>query len=71
MPYALRSALAQDGAEFDVFVVGDGVEDDTRVGLEPFLDDRRAFFDFPKGERHGERHRHEALQDAAGPSSPT
>jgi glycosyltransferase involved in cell wall biosynthesis len=67
VPYALRSALAQEGAEVDVLVVGDGVQDDTRVALEPFLADRRVtFFDNPKGERHGERHRHEALQYASG-----
>ena len=68
LPYAVRSALAQEGAEIEVFVVGDGVEDDTRDALEPFNDDRRVrFFDFPKGERHGERLRHEALQDGTAP----
>jgi GalNAc5-diNAcBac-PP-undecaprenol beta-1,3-glucosyltransferase len=46
-------------------VVGDGVEDDTRAVLEPFLADSRVrFFDYPKGERHGERLRHEALEEA-------
>jgi glycosyltransferase involved in cell wall biosynthesis len=65
--YAIRSALEQNGAEVEVFVVGDGVEDDTRASLEPFLSDERVrFFDFPKGERHGERLRHEALQYASG-----
>jgi len=50
-----------------VFVVGDGVEDDTRAELNPFLEDRRIrFFDFPKGERLGERHRHTAMQEARG-----
>lgn len=68
LPYALRSALAQEDAEVEVLVVGDGVEDDTREALAPFLDDRRVrFFDFPKGERHGEAHRHEALREASGP----
>src|SRR6185503_5765455 len=67
LPLALRSALAQDGTDVEVFVVGDGVEDDTRAGLEPYLEDSRVrFFDFPKGARHGEEHRHAALQDAAG-----
>ena len=65
LPYALRSALDQEGASVEVFVVGDGVEDDTRAALEPFRDDERVrFFDFPKGERHGELHRHEALREA-------
>ena len=67
LPFALRSALAQEGANVEVFVVGDGVEDDTRAALEPFLGDSRVtFFDRPKGERNGERHRHEALEHASG-----
>lgn len=64
----MRSALAQEGAEIELFVVGDGVEDDTRRALEPFLADSRVrFFDRPKGERHGERLRHEALQESTAP----
>jgi glycosyltransferase involved in cell wall biosynthesis len=39
LPYAVRSALAQGGAEIEVFVVGDGVEDATRTALKPFLDE--------------------------------
>jgi hypothetical protein len=67
LPYALRSALAQERASVEVFVVGDGVEDDTRLALEPFRSDGRVrFFDNPKGERHGERHRHAALGEANG-----
>jgi hypothetical protein len=43
------------------------VEDDTRDALEPFLAHPRVrFFDFPKGELHGELLRHAALQDARG-----
>ncbi|MBA2641813.1 MAG: glycosyltransferase, partial [Actinobacteria bacterium] len=50
LPYALRSALAQEGVEVELIVVGDGVEDDTRGALEPFLTDSRVrFLDFPKG----------------------
>jgi GalNAc5-diNAcBac-PP-undecaprenol beta-1,3-glucosyltransferase len=65
LPYAVRSALSQQEATVEVFVVGDGVEEDTRAALEPFLADTRVrFFDFPKGQRHGERLRHEALQEA-------
>jgi GalNAc5-diNAcBac-PP-undecaprenol beta-1,3-glucosyltransferase len=66
---ALDSALGQASASvtIEVFVVGDGVDDDTRQVLEPFLGDPRVrFFDFPKGERHGELHRHVALQEARG-----
>jgi GalNAc5-diNAcBac-PP-undecaprenol beta-1,3-glucosyltransferase len=67
VPFAVQSALDQEGVTVEVFVVGDGVEDDTRAALEPFAADERVrFFDFPKGERHGELHRHEALREANG-----
>jgi glycosyltransferase involved in cell wall biosynthesis len=68
LPYAMRSALGQEGADVEVFVVGDGVEDDTREALDPFLAESRVrFFDFPKGERHGERLRHQALGESTAP----
>lgn len=67
VPLSVRSALDQGGATVEVFVVGDGVEDETRAALEPFGDDERLrFLDFPKGERHGELHRHQALHEASG-----
>jgi GalNAc5-diNAcBac-PP-undecaprenol beta-1,3-glucosyltransferase len=67
VPYSVRSALAQEGVAIEVFVVGDGVEDNTRAALEPFLPDPRVrFFDFPKGLRNGELSRHSALQEATG-----
>jgi hypothetical protein len=67
LPYAVRSALAQQRVSIELFVVGDGVEEDTRRLLEPFLADPRVrFFDLPKGERHGESNRHAALAEAAG-----
>jgi hypothetical protein len=68
LPFAVRSALAQEGVEIELFVVGDGVEDDTRQALEPFLRDPRVrFFDRPKGQRHGELLRHEALRESTAP----
>lgn len=67
IPYSVRSALDQEDVTVEVFVVGDGVEDDARAALEPFAGDNRVrFFDFPKGERHGELNRHEALREASG-----
>jgi hypothetical protein len=67
VPYAVRSALEQSSARVEVFVVGDGVADKTRESLAPFLEDPRVtFFDNPKGRRHGEEHRHAALQHAQG-----
>lgn len=68
LPFAVRSALAQEGAEIELFVIGDGVDDDTRRALEPFIADPRVrFYDRPKGERNGERLRHDALQDSTAP----
>jgi glycosyltransferase involved in cell wall biosynthesis len=68
LPVAIRSALEQRSASVEVFVVGDGVGDDTRAAVDLFAGDPRVrFFDFPKGERHGERHRHTALQEAGSP----
>jgi glycosyltransferase involved in cell wall biosynthesis len=67
VPYAVRSALDQQGVSVEVFVVGDGVENDTREALEPLLADERVrFFDFEKRPRHGEPSRHEALAEATG-----
>ena len=67
LPYALRSALAQTDVSFELFIVGDGVEDDTREAIEPFLSDSRVrFFDFGKGARHGEKNRGDALREAQG-----
>jgi len=65
----VRSALAQENVAIELFVVGDGGEDDTRGALEPFLSDTRVrFFDCPKGERHGELLRHEALRHSSAPA---
>jgi GalNAc5-diNAcBac-PP-undecaprenol beta-1,3-glucosyltransferase len=66
LPYAIRSALGQEAA-IELFVIGDGVGDNTRDVLAPFLADSRVrFFDNPKGERLGEAHRHVALREAVG-----
>lgn len=65
---AIESALAQTLADFELFIVGDGVTDATRAVANRFAaQDRRVrFFDFPKGPRKGEIHRHQALQQARG-----
>jgi GalNAc5-diNAcBac-PP-undecaprenol beta-1,3-glucosyltransferase len=64
--HSLASALAQTVEDLEVFIVGDGVPDVTReiVGELSSCDTRVRFFDNPKGERHGERHRHHAIQEA-------
>lgn len=67
LPWALASALDQEGASVEVLVVGDGVEDATRGVISRHADDPRVrFFDFPKGPRNGEAYRHEVLQEARG-----
>jgi GalNAc5-diNAcBac-PP-undecaprenol beta-1,3-glucosyltransferase len=65
---ALESVLAQTVSEIEVFLVGDGVPDLTReIAAElSERDARLRFFDNPKGPRHGEIHRHAALDEAQG-----
>ena len=66
--YSLRGALEQTFEDIELFVVGDGVPDVTReiVGELVAADRRVRFFDNPKGERRGERHRHHAIAEASG-----
>ncbi len=66
--FSIPSALEQTVREIEVFVVGDGVPDITREIVGEFVrrDERVRFFDNPKGPRHGELHRHAALQEATG-----
>jgi glycosyltransferase involved in cell wall biosynthesis len=67
LPYAIESALDQEGASIELYVIGDGVEDATRAVLARYEDDSRVrFFDLPKGPRLGEAHRHPLLPQAAG-----
>jgi GalNAc5-diNAcBac-PP-undecaprenol beta-1,3-glucosyltransferase len=65
---AVESALAQTVKDIEIFVIGDGVPDITReiVGELARADERVRFFDHPKGPRHGEIYRHEALENARG-----
>lgn len=65
---SVRSALAQTVDDLEVLVVGDGVPDVTRELMGELVrkDSRVRFFDNPKGPRHGELHRHAALQEARG-----
>jgi hypothetical protein len=66
--FALETALAQTVEDIEVLVIGDGVPDVTReiVGELSRRDERVRFFDHPKGPRHGEPYRHEALGEARG-----
>lgn len=66
--YAVASVQWQTRQDFELFIVGDGVSDRTREVVAELMkqDDRIRFFDCPKGQRNGERSRHEALQHASG-----
>jgi GalNAc5-diNAcBac-PP-undecaprenol beta-1,3-glucosyltransferase len=65
----LRASIAsalQQTRPVEVFVIGDGVPNETREIVEEFAqsDGRIRFFDHPKGPRHGEIYRHQALEHA-------
>jgi GalNAc5-diNAcBac-PP-undecaprenol beta-1,3-glucosyltransferase len=66
--YSVESALRQSLSDIEIFIVGDGVDDLSRSIIAELTrkDGRVRFFDFPKGERHGEASRHLALQEARG-----
>ncbi|MBC7802417.1 MAG: glycosyltransferase family 2 protein [Candidatus Parcubacteria bacterium] len=66
--YALASALAQTVRDLEVFIVGDGVPEESRPMLRELArsDPRVRWFDHPKHERRGEPYRHAALQEARG-----
>ncbi len=64
---SIASALAQT-CPVEVFIIGDGVPQETRFILSDFAqtDQRIRFFDHPKGARNGEAYRHAALEEAQG-----
>jgi glycosyltransferase involved in cell wall biosynthesis len=65
---SIPSILAQTVSDLEVFVIGDGAPDVTREVMAKLMasDERVRYFDHPKGPRHGELYRHEALQEATG-----
>lgn len=65
---AVASALAQSVHEIEVFIVLDGPDPETTRVAEGLAEDdpRVRLFPNEKGERHGEAHRHAALQEARG-----
>lgn len=66
--HAVASVQAQTMQNFELFIVGDGVGDDTRAVVAELArqDARIRFFDCPKGPRKGEINRHAALAHASG-----
>jgi hypothetical protein len=68
MRFAIDSVFSQTRGDFELFIVCDGAPPETiRAGeLVSERDVRVKVFPFPKGEGHGEAHRHTALQQARG-----
>lgn len=64
LPLAVDSILNQTVQEFEIFIIGDGMTENSRsVILELVAKDARIrFFDHPKHSRRGEEYRHEALR---------
>lgn len=68
LPYSIGSVQKQSIQDFELFVIGDGVNDFTRGVIAELQakDSRIRFFDFPKHPRRGEENRHQVLQQAKG-----
>ena len=68
LPYSVGSIQKQTLRDIEIFIIGDGVTDDTREIIKKLAneDSRIRFFDHPKHERRGEPYRHQALQQAKG-----
>jgi glycosyltransferase involved in cell wall biosynthesis len=68
MGFAIQSVLAQTRADFELLVICDGAPPETiaAASAAAAMDPRLRVFPFPKGERHGEGHRHTVLQQARG-----
>jgi glycosyltransferase involved in cell wall biosynthesis len=68
LPYSIGSVQKQSIQDFELFVIGDGVNDFTRGVIKDLQekDPRIHFFDFPKHPRRGEENRHEVLKQAQG-----
>ena len=66
--HSVGSVLRQTISDLELFIVGDGMSEATRAVAQDLAagDGRVRLFDFPKGERKGERHRHQALKQASG-----
>lgn len=68
LPYSIGSVQKQTIQDFELLVIGDGVNDFTREVILDFQakDSRIQFFDFPKHPRRGEENRHQVMQGAKG-----
>ena len=68
LPLVVQAIQQQQVTDFELFIIGDGVDALTRTVIEDLVrqDDRIRFFDHPKHPRRGEEYRHAALQKAQG-----
>jgi glycosyltransferase involved in cell wall biosynthesis len=68
LPFAIASVLAQERPDLELLIICDGGPAETVAAAEAAAadDNRVRVFSFPKGERHGEAHRHAVLQQARG-----
>lgn len=66
--HSTASALRQTVQDFEILVVGDGAPPRTAEVMAEIIagDARIRYLPYAKGERHGERNRHEALKSACG-----
>jgi glycosyltransferase involved in cell wall biosynthesis len=67
LPFSVGSILRQTISEIELFIIGDGVDAETRSVIQALADsdNRIRFFDHPKGESRGELYRHKALTEHA------
>lgn len=68
LPYSVGSIQNQTVQDLEIFIIGDGITDETKQMIQKLKseDSRIKFFDYPKHERRGEPYRHQALQEAKG-----
>lgn len=68
LPYAIASVQAQTRQDFELLVICDGAPAETAALARSRAaeDPRIRVFEHPKGKRHGEAYRHQALQEARG-----
>lgn len=68
LPYSIASIQHQTIENIEIFIMGDGVNEETKKIIQKLRneDSRIHFFDHPKHERRGEPYRHQALQQANG-----
>lgn len=68
LSFSVESVLSQTIRSFELFIVSDGAGPEVIECANAFAkkDDRVRVFTFPKGQRHGEAHRHQALMQAQG-----